>query len=78
MAIEAQSFADGAGIGVEAAAPKAVADQDGSRTVEGLLFGGKFPSERGWDAPDLKKRGETQARVTFSGSGPVDSETSSV
>ena len=80
MAVEPEVFSDGVWIGIEAAAPKAINDEDSSRAVQSFFFGAEFNGPAGGrDGPDLKETGrDTEARVTFSGSAPVDSrETSS-
>ena len=76
--IKSQLFPDDVWISVEPATPKTVANQDRIWAVEGLLVRRKFPARSGHHAQTWKNRGETQARVTFSGRAPVESETSSV
>src|SRR6267154_55989 len=57
MTIEAKIFPDDVGVGVEATAPEAIANEHSGRSVESLLVGRKFAAQHGGNRPDLKETG---------------------
>ena len=65
MAVEPEVFSDGVWIGIEAAAPKAITDEDGSRAVQSFFFGAEFTAQHGRDGPDLKETGRHPGTGNF-------------
>src|SRR5271154_109298 len=57
MIVKAQILADDIGIGVEAATPETIANQDRGRPVERLLVRRKFAAQHRRNPPDLIETG---------------------